>query len=550
MSALNNWRIITRPFCFLIAALLALPACRKSHVQEPAIPGKPAVKDTITPLEESERRAAVAERTLKKIVAGMVSGQVPPEIKAMPASILSAAEKFTGSSPESRRSGAHAYKITNGEKHFSTTARVELSAQLENGRLCFVVGQITSEWIVESNGALQLQHLKEAVFLPPVESPIAWFEEQTEELIGEQPAFLHHLSHGIDHWLARVEAAHGIDAFIRNGMALGDVDGDNRDDVYICQPGGLPNRLFLHQADGTVREIDAGTGILDHTSAALFLDIDNDGDQDLALATPAGISLLENEGALSFAARGVLRTNSADCHALAAADYNLDGNLDLYITFALGDRVLDENENRFLFHDARDGGENQLFSGDGDWSFTEVTGPTGLNKGNNRHSLAATWHDFDLDGDPDLYVANDYGANQLFRNDPAQDGKRVFTEIAAMVGVEDKGAGMSASWGDFNRDGHPDLYVGNMYSNAGSRITSQPEFPMANNAGLLAVYRRFAKGNTLFSQAKPNRFLEQQGVASMGRWAWSSLFADLNNDGWQDLFVANGYITATHPEDL
>ena len=555
MNTLGARQVINLPFCFLIAVVLSMPACRKSHEQDAAAPGKDngkaVVKDTITmPLEESERRAAAAERTLKKIVGGMLSGHVPPLIKTMPASMLITAEKFTGSNPESRRGGAHVFKITNGEKHFSAVARIELSAQLKNGGLFSVIGQLTSEWIVENNGSFHLQDLKEAVFLPPAESPLAWFEEQTEEVIGKQPAFLHHLSHGIDHWLTRIEAAHGIDAFIRNGMALGDADGDNRDDVYICQPGGLPNRLFLHQADGTVKEVDAGVGILDHTSAALFVDIDNDNDQDLVLATPAGISLLENEGALSFAARGVLRTNSADCHALAAADYNLDGNLDLYITFALGDRLSDENGGRFLFHDARDGGENQLFSNDGDWSFSEVTGSTGLNKDNNRHSLAAIWHDFDLDGDPDLYVANDYGANQLYRNEPAQDGKRVFTEIAAMVGVEDKGAGMSASWGDFNRDGRPDLYVGNMYSNAGSRITSQPGFPVANNPGLLAVYRRFAKGNTLLSQVKPNHFLEYEGAAAMGRWAWSSLFADLDNDGWQDLFVANGYITATQPDDL
>ena len=160
------------------------------------------------------------------------------------------------------------------------------------------------------------------------------------------------------------------------------------------------------------------------------------------------------------------------------------------------------------------------------------------------------WYDFDLDGDPDLYIANDYGANQLYRNDLDKNGTRFFNEVAAISGVEDKGAGMSASWGDFNRDGLPDLYVGNMYSNAGSRITSQPDFPMAQKGELLDVYRRFAKGNTLLSQIKPNKFREQDGMAAMGRWAWSSVFADLDNDGWEDLFVANGYITAAKPEDL
>jgi len=512
--------------------------------------GKPAANEVLTSLEESERRAAGAEGVMKSIAASMVAGRVAPEIKPIPGTLLDVADTFNGSDRHSRHSEAHVFKITNGEKNFSTVARIELKAKLASGQLGSVVGQLGAQWTVGNDGSHTLKGFTKASFLPSVKSSVAWFTEQTEVTIGKETAFLHHLSHGIDSWISRIESAHGIDAFIRNGMALGDVDGDNRDDVYICQPGGLPNRLFIHQADDTVREIDAGVGILDHTSAALFVDIDNDGDQDLVLATPAGISLLENEGSLSFAARGVLRTNSADCHALAAADYNMDGNLDLYITFALGDRLGDESDNRFLFHDARDGGENQLFSGDGDWSFTEVTGQTGLNQGNNRHSLAAAWHDFDLDGDPDLYVTNDYGANQLYRNDLGQNGKRVFSEIAAMAGVEDKGAGMSASWGDFNRDGLPDLYVGNMFSNAGSRITSQPDFPMAQDDSLLAVYRRFAKGNTLLSQTKPNHFLEQEDMATMGRWAWSSVFADLDNDGWQDLFIANGYITATEPEDL
>jgi len=554
MNILKSWSTSYLCCCFSAAALLSMPSCRKAHKQDTSIPvkdnGKPAANEVLTTLEESERRAAEAESVMKSIAAGLVAGRVPPGIKSIPGTLLNVAGNFNGSDRHSRHSEAHVFQITNSRDNFSAVTRIELKAKLASGQLGSVVGQLGAQWDVNNDGSLTLKGFTHASFQPLVKSPIAWFTEQTEAIIGNQPGFLHHLSHGIDYWTSRIEAAHGIDAFIRNGMALGDADGDNRDDVYICQPGGLPNRLYLHQADNTVREVDAGVGILDHTSAALFVDIDNDGDQDLALATPAGISLLENEGSLSFAARGVLRTNSADCHALAAADYNLDGNLDLYVTFALGDDVAATSNDSFLFHDARDGGENQLFRGDGNWSFTEVTGQTGLNKGNNRHSLAAIWHDFDLDGDPDLYVANDYGANQLYRNDRDQNGKRVFTEVAGIVGAEDKGAGMSASWGDFNRDGLPDLYVGNMYSNAGSRITSQPDFQMAKNDDLLAVYRRFAKGNTLLSQTRPNHFLEQEDTAAMGRWAWSSLFADLNNDGWQDLFVANGYITATKPDDL
>ena len=135
-----------------------------------------------------------------------------------------------------------------------------------------------------------------------------------------------------------------------------------RDDIYVCQPGGLPNRLFLHQADNTIKEAPKRTGAnyLDHTSSALFIDIDNDGDQDLTLATPSGIVLLENDKHLSFIERGILQTDEVDCHSLSATDFDMDGNLDLLITFALGSRSLDDDSS-FRFDDSRFGGSNQLF---------------------------------------------------------------------------------------------------------------------------------------------------------------------------------------------
>ena len=128
-------------------------------------------------------------------------------------------------------------------------------------------------------------------------------------------------------------------------------------------------------------------------------------------------------------------------------------------------------------------GTNQLFKGDGKWSFSEVTSLTGLSNQNNRHSLAAAWHDYDHDGDPDLYIANDYGFNQLYRND-LKNGKRLFSEIAMMAGAQDRGAGMSVSWGDYNRDGLSDIYIGNMYSNAGNRITRMSGYLDKENASL------------------------------------------------------------------
>ena len=100
--------------------------------------------------------------------------------------------------------------------------------------------------------------------------------------------------------------------------------------------------------------------------------------------------------------------------------------------------------------------------------------------------------------------------------------------------------------------GHPDLYVGNMFSSAGNRITTQSRFLADADSSTRQLYRRFAKGNSLFRNLGDGKFAEvgDEAKVEMGRWAWSSVFADINNDGWQDLFVANGYITTEDTGDL
>ena len=178
---------------------------------------------------------------------------------------------------------------------------------------------------------------------------------------------------------------------------------------------------------------------------------------------------------------------------------------------------------------------------------------TGLDAANRRHSNAAAWEDYDGDGDPDLYVANDYGKNCLYRNDfdPATGACR-FVEVGAVSGVEDTGPGMSVSWGDYDNDGDADLYVGNMFSSAGGRIFDQSNFRSWLDEDSRALYRRFIKGNSLFENLGNGKFREVGGPLGVepGRWAWSSVFADLNSDGWEDVVVANGYITTGDPGDL
>ena len=368
---------------------------------------------------------------------------------------------------------------------------------------------------------------------------------------------------GSEHWAGRLEGRYGIGISGWHGMAIGDADGDGLDDLYLCEPGGLPNRLYLAKPDGTVADASAASGadFRLQSQAALFVDLDNDGDQDLAIATTLGVILMANNGTGSFTVRFRQLVPEAPPVALAAADFDLDGDLDIYTgCYSLRRANTDASERDAAqllgrpipYHDANNGGRNVLFRNDRNWQFKDVTREVGLDQNNRRFTFAPAWEDFDDDGDPDLYVANDYGRNNLYRNDRDADGNSTFTDVAAEAGVEDISAGMSASWGDADGDGDRDLYVSNMWSSAGNRIAYQRNFQPGLGESQRAEFQRHARGNSLFLNDGDGTFTDASlgaGV-TMGRWAWGSRFADLNNDGQLDIVVANGFLTQPDSGDL
>ena len=124
--------------------------------------------------------------------------------------------------------------------------------------------------------------------------------------------------------------------------------------------------------------------------------------------------------------------------------------------------------------------------------------------------------------------------------------------MAAEAGVEDISAGMSVTWGDYNHDGLMDLYVSNMFSSAGNRVTYQRQFKPAAESDTRAAFQRHARGNSLFENAGDGTFRDVSDDAgvTMGRWAWASLFVDINNDSYEDLLVANGLRTGEDTGDL
>ena len=374
------------------------------------------------------------------------------------------------------------------------------------------------------------------------------FTEITESVIGENSCYTTQLAHGMNHWLTRAPVRAMLNRFGTPGISIGDVNGDGLDDFFLCQEPGLPNRLFIQQKDGKALELSKEWGVdwIEDSRSSIIADFDNDGDQDLAVACYGMVVIANNNNQRGFEPVTVLRT-SWSTSSLAAADYDNDGLIDLYVCAYVNEDNGDSigtGSNEFVYHDAENGAANTLFKNTtkdtGNLSFIDVTEEAGLNINNSRWSFAASWEDYDNDGDQDLYVANDYGRNNLYNND-----KGKFTDLASETDSEDSASGMSVSWADYDRDGNMDLYVSNMFSAAGNRITNQKQFKNSTQQSVRERFRRFARGNTLLRNT--GQIFQDTSLSAgvnMGRWAWGSNFIDFNSDTFPDLIVANGYLTS------
>jgi hypothetical protein len=320
-------------------------------------------------------------------------------------------------------------------------------------------------------------------------------------------------------------------------VSVTDVNNDNWPDLYFTTSRfGAANALYLNQRDGTFRDVaaEAGVAALNRpgegvSMGAVWGDYDNDGFEDLLVYKWGYPQLLHNLGSGRFedvtAQSGLRRWMNSN--GAVWLDFDRDGLLDLYITgYFRSDidfwhlrttRIMQQS-----WEFASNGGKNLLFRNLGHGRFEDVTDSMGV--GSTRWTLAATAADFNDDGWPDLYLANDYGPEELFLN---RDGRRF--ELARAGLEDDSKSGMAVALGDVYNRGRHDVFVTN--------ISERGFLFQGNNLRLnfLPELGRFDETAT--------------GVVADAGWAWGAQFGDLNNDGLLDLVVVNGFISADSGRD-
>lgn len=329
-----------------------------------------------------------------------------------------------------------------------------------------------------------------------------------------------------------------------NGVSLADWDNDGDLDIYLFRPRLNPV-FYENDGSGNFKDVShlipPRDGIISQnkSGSGYFFDADNDGDLDFLelqrFHRPRFFIKSGNQFIDKTEEFGALKLPESWFVGAAIADYDKDGDLDIYLTRYKWD-------GDFNYFNAF-GVPNILLENKGDLKFEDVTLSSGMHEGNDRMSFAAAWGDYNNDNLLDLYVANDYGPNRLYQN--LGNGK--FKEVAANFGIEDKSNGMGVSWGDFNNDGQLDIYISNMHSYAGERITHNIKKGIDSNT--LKVIRRFAKGNTLFANNRTS-FQEPSDLSSAnGGWAWGNAFFDYDYDGDLDIAVVNGYFSNAKAKD-
>ena len=338
-----------------------------------------------------------------------------------------------------------------------------------------------------------------------------------------------------------------------SGAAVADFDCDGFEDIALLSPSHLA--LYRNNADGTFRDVTDTAGLPARFDIAgtglVFFDADNDGDPDLWVCGIRGERFFRNESCGRFvdvtASAGLKPSRWSSMPMVA--DYDRDGFLDVYIV-RMGDHGGSAPSPNW---EAVNGVADGLYRNNGDGTFSDVTAAAGIDA--TGWGLAGAWGDYNDDGYPDVYVANEFGYNSLYRN----NGDGTFTEVAEEAGVLDRGAAMGVAWGDYDNDADLDLFVSNMYANSRWALF-HPDFPApvpwyfswVPRSDVDAIFDELTRGSTLLRNNGDGTFTdvsEQAGVRD-GQWGWGAEFFDYNNDGHLDIYAVNGFVTGPLPDDV
>lgn len=320
-------------------------------------------------------------------------------------------------------------------------------------------------------------------------------------------------------------------------VSICDSNGDGLLDLYACTSAeGEPNALYENQGDGTFQDVAEAVGLADMnrpgegcSNGSVWADYDNDGDQDCFVVKWGHGQLMRNDGesfsdvTAELGLRHWINSNHANWF-----DYDRDGRLDLFIAgYFREEHDLWQLETSRIMHDSfefsRNGGRNRLFHQEPDGTFREVSEELGIE--GDRWTYASVAADFDQDGWQDLFLANDYGSEELWRN----LGGTGFQLVEDIGLTGESKSGMCVALGDLWNGERLGVYVTN--------ISKRGYLFQGNNLreNLVPLGLGFAQRAVM-------------PVIDCG-WAWGAQFTDLDNDGWQDLVVVNGFISASKERD-
>jgi hypothetical protein len=346
--------------------------------------------------------------------------------------------------------------------------------------------------------------------------------------------FLHHAP-ALDTKLAHIMPQV---ASLGAAVSIVDVDRDGWQDLYVTNSGeGSQNRLYRNRGDGTFEDVAPALGVADVNQAgtgvsmgAVWGDYDNDGYEDLFLYKWGRPELFRNERGRRFirvtAQAGLppwLNANTA-----LWLDYDRDGWVDLFIGgyFAEDLNLWQLTTTKIMpesFEYAQNGGRKYLLRNRGDGGFDDVTAQLGITS--RRWALAATAADLRGSGYPDLFIANDYGVSELYFN----DGGTRFRDVSRQTGVGfAPKSGMNAAVGDIFNQGQFAIYVTNISEKGILLQGNNLWVPQAGTTDEALTYVNLAR---------------ELGV-EFGGWSFGAQFGDLNNDGFLDLYLTNGFVSA------